>query len=792
MNSILWWLVQNSISIALAVPVVWVACRLFRNRPAAQHLLWLVVLVKFATPSLVVWPWSLPGLVEPRTESVTPTSDGIQRVDRPETPRTARKHAAPRSVAKLANRPSSRTTSGPGRMKSPLTFRSTATWRTVLSPRQAAPMAAGAVWLTGCVVCCWLQLRKIRRQARVVRLGEPASDELKREVAVAAKQFGCRSPRILVAPAILSPFIWCLGRLRLVWPAALAEHSQVARSRGIIAHELAHVRRGDAIVAWLELATSIVWWWNPLFWLVRKRLRETAEMACDALALHACQQNRRAYAEQLLELSTNFQSLAPMHALRASAGTPAAFERRLAMIMSDSVSGRIPKYGLLLALVMLLFALPGWTVGQQTSPSDAKTTDYVPPSRTDIASADGGVDTTQAADRDGTAERVLTDGATDDALQDKIAKLQAEIDRLNLLLEDARRIGVTGSAEVSETEPEQTEILGEEEPSPTRIVFKSNRWSYTLTCDRNGATLQARNQHGKVMWRCQLMSAEEAQSAERQWSLVVPSDVKQVVVTGKQAGAGSSVRFHLDTDSGKVLMKTLVGAGTASDAAEGESATEAFHAGPILDTPTEQGKWKGPIRGGRTGKLLLEGESRENTPSQEELDAARAQAESDQQGFPGTETSLNADAAEENRFMESDRDSGISQEYSPLDLAERYLKADADLQRAESRWSRFEKAADSIPSGELDEARIELARARKQLILVTSFVKDAVAAVEDDILARREECIHVEELSAKGFASDTQAKRARSRLQRAESKLRRLTSILSVVSESAEAPVSNP
>ena len=72
MNTLSWWLAQNTITVALLIPMVALACRLFRNRPAVQHLLWAVVLIKFITPPLAEWPWSVPRL-GPWAHSVSAT-----------------------------------------------------------------------------------------------------------------------------------------------------------------------------------------------------------------------------------------------------------------------------------------------------------------------------------------------------------------------------------------------------------------------------------------------------------------------------------------------------------------------------------------------------------------------------------------------------------------------------------------------------------------------------------------------------------------------------------------------
>ena len=55
-----WWIVQNIVITAGLVAVVAMICRFTSIGPVARHALWLVVLVKFVTPPLVVWPWAAP------------------------------------------------------------------------------------------------------------------------------------------------------------------------------------------------------------------------------------------------------------------------------------------------------------------------------------------------------------------------------------------------------------------------------------------------------------------------------------------------------------------------------------------------------------------------------------------------------------------------------------------------------------------------------------------------------------------------------------------------------------
>src|SRR5262249_39743801 len=81
MNTLLWWLGQNTITVALMIPLVLLASRLFRNRPAVQHVLWLVVLLKFVSPSIVAWPWTVQQMSEPFWPAVAASANPIGPAD---------------------------------------------------------------------------------------------------------------------------------------------------------------------------------------------------------------------------------------------------------------------------------------------------------------------------------------------------------------------------------------------------------------------------------------------------------------------------------------------------------------------------------------------------------------------------------------------------------------------------------------------------------------------------------------------------------------------------------------
>ncbi|MHC4404798.1 MAG: M56 family metallopeptidase [Planctomycetota bacterium] len=372
----LWWLVQNTIIAAFMACVVLSICRSTRIGPAGRHFLWLVVLLKLVTPPLVFWPWSLPDLSEWLDQPVAvadtgagppihkPTeADRIERyfgddaagleTDGPTV--LAEQRVAPlepghamRDSAALPDESLASADSFAGR---PLWW----------SRFRRLTCLAGWLWLAGFVVMAGVQLSRIARMCRRLNASVVAPAWIQREVADLAVKLAIRPPEPVIAPELDSPVVWSFGRPKLLWPARLLNPSSPSCWRGVIVHELAHVRRRDHWVSWLELIGACMWWWNPLFWYVRRQLRENAELACDAWVVGVLPRARREYAEALLAVCRFTSSTAePIPALEAGAGARRAFERRMTMILRETVPFRVSRSGLMVVAILALLSLPSW------------------------------------------------------------------------------------------------------------------------------------------------------------------------------------------------------------------------------------------------------------------------------------------------------------------------------------------------------------------------------------------------------------------------------------------------
>jgi beta-lactamase regulating signal transducer with metallopeptidase domain len=398
----LWWTVQNVVVTAVLAGVVWAVCRVGRVGPVVRHALWVVVLVKMVTPPLVAWPWGVGDPFARVTTAVNPIVAGgpvnLAASGRPDSSqpatdrpagslaevvhttavRPAESDAGPTAIPIDTRIDSPPPTPGAAAVPLEATGPGTDSGEPVVARPQHAWLgwavpAAGAAWAVGTAGYAFLQfVRIVRMSRRVRRTGGPASPAVVRLAAQVAERLGVKPVPVVALPGLGSPAVWAVGRPVLLWPADLPAATPAAAVGGLIAHELAHVRRRDHWVGWLELVAGCAWWWNPLFWYVRHRVREDAELACDAWAVDAVAGGRRAYAEGLLAVCECLSRRAapPPPAVGVDTGGRRFLERRLAMILRERVALRVPRVGLLTIGLLVLTALPAWSQKAAGEPAE--------------------------------------------------------------------------------------------------------------------------------------------------------------------------------------------------------------------------------------------------------------------------------------------------------------------------------------------------------------------------------------------------------------------------------------
>ena len=113
-------------------------------------------------------------------------------------------------------------------------------------------------------------------------------------------------PRIAESEVISVPVTVGVVRASILLPAGWREWDD-AKLDTVIAHEMSHVIRHDALTQFVSLLHRAVFWFSPLAWWLDRHLRDLAEQASDEAALSAGA-NRNEYAKTLLGFFETLQA----------------------------------------------------------------------------------------------------------------------------------------------------------------------------------------------------------------------------------------------------------------------------------------------------------------------------------------------------------------------------------------------------------------------------------------------------------------------------------------------------
>ena len=235
----------------------------------------------------------------------------------------------------------------------------------VSTPALSPARVAGWVWLlcsslfAGAAIQDWLRVR------RWLRAGRLLDDEAGRAIIARARSaVGLRrAPRVLVVPDLDTPVVTGLFRPAVLLPALDLTRWGPAELEMALAHEMAHVARGDL---WLGLVPAIarrVFFFHPAAWIAEREFAIAREAACDATVLGRVGADAVAYGRLLLRLTTRrlVQTAIPM-------SPHSMLRRRLEMI--DTMVRRVPigRAGWILVAVAALAIVPVRLVAKEPKP----------------------------------------------------------------------------------------------------------------------------------------------------------------------------------------------------------------------------------------------------------------------------------------------------------------------------------------------------------------------------------------------------------------------------------------
>jgi beta-lactamase regulating signal transducer with metallopeptidase domain len=324
-------LIDAALKGAILVIIAASAAYLLRKRSASsRHAVWSAAIVgHLAIPALVlILPaWRMPVLpAAPWIPSASaPSVIGVP--DRPTS--TSRIPGTPKSVAEPAASPAATTpaVSAPG--TAPQSEKNggsvASTSAGARAPLGITPIVA-TIWFVGALLVLLRLAIGTWRVNQLSREGVRVEDGVWLSLAQRlANRLGVTRPLILLRGERLAvPVTW-----GIVYPAVLLPQDSDTwteeRRRFVLVHEMAHVKRFDALTQLLAQLALSVFWFDPLVWFAAHQMRMEREHACDDYVLRDGTAPSL-YAGELLEMVRSIGT--PTHDRAAPAFAALAMARR--------------------------------------------------------------------------------------------------------------------------------------------------------------------------------------------------------------------------------------------------------------------------------------------------------------------------------------------------------------------------------------------------------------------------------------------------------------------------------
>ncbi|MHA6206169.1 M56 family metallopeptidase [Dyella soli] len=333
----------TSVQATALIGVVWLLGRLCPRLPAScRSLLWWLLGVQLLLGLVVATPVQLPLLSPPTAMEAATSVPIVASVSPPaEHHVTGFTRAADPLPAPVVDAPAAAPAAvAPKQDASPLRW----------------PLVLLALWLTGVLLQLLLAARQWMDARAVVRLSQPLDDPgLQAACALQARSMGLRRcPSLRVCDAIASPQVTGLWRPTVLLPARQSLSAQ--ESALALAHELAHLRRGDLWMGWVPAMAQRLFFFHPLVGWAMREYALHREAACDAQVVQQHAAAPQDYGRLLLRLGVAH----PLHASLAGASpTFNNLRRRLTMLQHDMQNPMSRARGwLVVALVAMAGVLP--------------------------------------------------------------------------------------------------------------------------------------------------------------------------------------------------------------------------------------------------------------------------------------------------------------------------------------------------------------------------------------------------------------------------------------------------
>jgi len=308
------WSISWQVSILIAL--IWLINRLsFRASSLFRYWLWCIVLVRLCIPFKLSLPAVIPQFVRKAASMVLPDYRFVNGIENLSQEPRAFSHITP-----LLN-----------------------SSRELLETSLQSSLLASITFYVWCVILLligvYISLRFFRISQRLKRCSPVIIPEINDLLYTLSSKIGIsKSVRLFFSESedINTPLAVGILQPRIYIPHNVKDWSSTDL-KPILLHELAHIKRHDLLVNWIQLVLQAVFFFHPLVWYVNRRIRSLREEVCDDIAISMLGLKREFYSHSIMkvvEIMTNRPKIKILSI--GLADNRSSIERRISRIMQTN------------------------------------------------------------------------------------------------------------------------------------------------------------------------------------------------------------------------------------------------------------------------------------------------------------------------------------------------------------------------------------------------------------------------------------------------------------------------
>ncbi|MFC1490288.1 M56 family metallopeptidase [Candidatus Latescibacterota bacterium] len=282
------WAVSWQVSILFAI--IWIIEKLsFRASSLFRYWLWVIVLIRLCIPVNLAVPGGLGQLI---MENIAPQRPIIQ------------------NILVKDNIPSESEMPVNASITNSEVDRGYFTLEHVKSTFSKSPSGiAGIIWLVSiCLISAVIMFRILWIKRRIKNLKPIERADLIALFRHHKEKFGFTQSIQLVEMHNIKidvPSVIGVLHPKIFLPRSISENWPIEDIEPILLHELAHIKRRDHIVNFLQVIIQAVYFFHPVVWFVNQRIRNLREQLSDDLAIHKLGQENSRYSKSILRVMEN-------------------------------------------------------------------------------------------------------------------------------------------------------------------------------------------------------------------------------------------------------------------------------------------------------------------------------------------------------------------------------------------------------------------------------------------------------------------------------------------------------